>query len=282
MPVKGTVLITGCSSGIGHVTAQRFASSGWNVAATARDPATIEGLASDSVATIRLDVTDELSIAAAVAATVARFGTIEVLVNNAGIGVFGPLESVSTEQLQREFQTNFFGAASMIRHVLAVMRPRRKGTIVNVSSIAGRIAGPFSSAYDASKHALEGLSESIRYELSLHGIRVKLVLPGHFKTDFTTRSLQWAKHDAYESERQNWQAWMKHEHEKAPSPEPVAAAIMKAATDSSGRLRYVVGGGAFLAIHALLPDAVWRAMMGAGMTRRPRGRGAKASSEPRT
>ena len=268
--MANTVLITGTSSGIGRVTAQRFAARGWNVAATARDPASIAGWAPGNVAAIRLDVTDESSIAAAVAATIARFGTIDVLVNNAGFGVFGPLEGITAEALQREFQTNVFGAAAMIRHVLPIMRPRRKGTIVNVSSIAGRIAGPFSSAYDASKHALEGLSESLRFELKLHGIRVKLVEPGHFKTDFTTHNLKWATHPAYESERQNWKAWMDQEHEKAPSPEPVADAIYKAATDSSDRLRIVVNGRMFLFVRAILPDAMWRSLMGAGMTRRPR------------
>ncbi len=272
-----TVLITGSSSGIGQVTAQLFAAREWNVAATARDPASIERWAVGNVAAFRLDVTDEASIEAAVAATVRRFATIDVLVNNAGIGVFGPLEGITADQLQRQFQTNVFGAAAMIRHVLAIMRPRRSGTIINVSSIAGRISSPFSSAYDSSKHALEGLSESLRFELKLHGIRMKLIEPGHFKTDFLTRSAQWATHSAYESESRNWMGWMALSDQTSSSPGPVAKTIFKAATDSSGRLRYVVKGGMSLAIRAILPDAMWRSLIGAGMTRKPKGR---ASGEP--
>src|SRR2546428_12594266 len=190
-----TVLITGSSSGIGKACAQLFVARGWNVAATARDPTALAGWAPTTHAlALRLDVTNEETIAAAFAATTARFGSIEVLVNNAGYGVFGPLEGITPEQLERQFQTNVFGVAAMIRHVLPIMRQRRQGTIINMSSIAGRTADPFASAYGATKFAIEGLSESLRFELKAHGVRVKLIEPGHFKTDFLTRSLHLAKH----------------------------------------------------------------------------------------
>jgi hypothetical protein len=134
----------------------------------------------------------------------------------------------------------------------------------------GRIAGPFQSAYHATKYALEGLSESLRFELKPHGIHVKLVEPAHFKTDFIARSPQWAMHRAYEPQLGNLMAWVSHSDQNAPSPEPVAETIFKAATDPSERLRYPVKGRLFLVLRAILPDAIWRSMLGAGMNRRPK------------
>lgn len=267
-----TVLVTGSSSGIGRAAAKLFAARGWNVAATARNPASFASWEqTNTIMVPKLDVNDEATIVAAIAATIHRFGTIDVLVNNAGYGVFGPLEGITAEQLERQFQTNVLGTAAVIRHVLPIMRQRRSGTIVNVSSIAGRIAGPFQSAYHGTKYALEGLSESLRFELKPHGIRVKLVEPAHFKTDFIARSLQWAEHSAYEPQLGNLMAWVSHSDENAPGPEPVAETIFKAATDQSERLRYPVKGRLFLVLRAILPDAMWRSMLGAGMNRRPKG-----------
>jgi NAD(P)-dependent dehydrogenase (short-subunit alcohol dehydrogenase family) len=230
-----TVLITGCSSGIGRVTAQLFAKQGWNVAATARDPASLADLAGPRVMALPLDVTDEAAIAAAVAATSTRFDAIDVLVNNAGYGLFGPLEGVTAEQLKAQFQTNVFGAAALIRHTLPLMRQRRSGTIVNISSNGGQIAGPFATAYHATKFAIEGLSESLRFELRPHCIRVKLVEPGHVKTNFLTRSLTWATHSAYEPQLDNWMARVAQSAPRAPDCAGVATVIFAAATDHSGR-----------------------------------------------
>jgi len=275
-----TVLLTGSSSGIGRTTAQLFASRGWNVAATARRPASLESWAqAKNIAALQLDVTDEASIASAVAATADRFGPIDVLVNNAGYGLFGPLEGAAAAQWEAQFQTNVFGVAAVIRHVLPMMRERRSGTIVSVSSVGGRTAAPFASGYHASKFAIEGLSESLRYELSLHGIRVKVVEPAHFKTGFISRSLQCVRHSAYEAQLDNYMAWVHHEDEKAPGPEPVAEAIWRAANDSSARLRYPVKGSLILVLTAILPDALWRSLLGDGMTRRPKARAAGASSD---
>ena len=265
-----TVLITGASSGIGRVTADLMARSGWNVAATARDVVPLTVLETmPNVAALPLDVTREASIAAAVAATVERFGAIDVLVNNAGYGVFGPLEGTAPEEIERQFRTNLLGAIALIRHVMPVMRAQGGGTIVNVSSIGGRTAAPFASLYHASKFALEGFSESFRYEAALHGVRVKLVEPGHFKTNFLGRSLTRAAHGAYAAAFDNYMLWVRKEDEKAPSPEPVAAAIFRAAEDPSPRLRYPVHGAVALALARWLPDAVWRPLMTGGLTRRP-------------
>jgi NAD(P)-dependent dehydrogenase (short-subunit alcohol dehydrogenase family) len=266
-----TVLITGCSSGIGLLAARLFAERGWQVAATARNVSARADLASERVLTLALDVVDEASIAVAVRATVARFGAIDVLVNNAGFGIFGPLEATSGEQLEQQFKVNVLGTAAMIRHVLPVMRQARRGTIINMSSIGGRIATPYCSAYYSTKFAVEGLSESLRYELKAHGIRVKLIEPAHFKTGFIGRSLQhWADDPNYEPQAGNMKAWVAHADARARDASPVAEMILEAATDTSDRLRYPVHGRLMLAVHALLPDAVWRVLLGARMTHRPK------------
>jgi NAD(P)-dependent dehydrogenase (short-subunit alcohol dehydrogenase family) len=269
------VLITGCSAGIGRLTAELFAARGWNVAATSRRP---EEISLDNVAALRLDVNDEASIASAVAATVDRFGTIDVLVNNAGYGLFGPLEGATAAEFEAQIRTNLLGPVSVICHVLPVMRARRTGVIVNVSSLAGRVATPFMSSYNASKFALEGLSESLRYELSLHGIRVKLVEPAHFKTGFVERSLKLTSHAAYDAPFENFMGWVRKEDAKAPEPSPVAEAIYRAANDTSHRLRYPVKGRLMLALVALFPDFVWRSLNEQGM-KRPAHRLGQTSSQ---
>jgi len=266
-----TVLITGASSGIGRATAELMARRGWQVAATSRDPATLRVWANaPNAAAFQLDVTDEASIEAAVPAVMDRFGGIDVLVNNAGFGVFGALEGATAGQIDLQFRTNVFGAIALIRHVMPVMRSRRSGTIINVSSVGGRLAAPFASLYHASKFAIEGLSESFRYEASLHGIRVKLIEPAHFKTGFISRSLLLAGHIEYETQLRNYMEWVHHEDRSAPGPEAVADVILRAAEDSSPRLRYPVKGALILALAGLLPDAIWRSLLGGGMTRRPK------------
>jgi NAD(P)-dependent dehydrogenase (short-subunit alcohol dehydrogenase family) len=272
-----TVLITGASSGIGRVTAELMARRGWQVAATARDTAALrDWRIQPGPEAFQLDVTDEASVAAAVAAVVRRFDGIDVLVNNAGYGVFGPLEGASIEHIETQFRTNVLGSIALIRHVMPIMRSRRSGTIINVSSIGGRTAAPFASLYHASKYAIEGLSESLRFEASLHGIRVKLVEPGHFKTGFVSRSLLLTRHDAYDAALRNYMEWVHQEDREAPTPEPVAEAILRAAEDQSERLRYPVHGAVILAMTRLLPDAFWHPLLAAGMTRRPKGAAGQA------
>lgn len=266
-----TVLITGSSSGIGQATARLFTERGWNVAATARNPASLAPLAGASLLALPLDVTDEASIAAAVAATTDQFGSIDVLVNNAGYGLFGPLEGASAEQLEAQFRTNVFGVAATIRQVVPLMRERHAGTIITISSTGGRVASPFAAAYHASKYALEGLCESLRFELKPQGIRVKLVEPGHVKTGFT-RSLTWATHSAYEPHLGNWRAQVAQSEDHAPGCEGVARVIFKAATDQSWRLRYPAQAGPILALHAALPDPLWTSMLSAALNRPQRSR----------
>jgi NAD(P)-dependent dehydrogenase (short-subunit alcohol dehydrogenase family) len=267
-----TVLITGASSGIGRATAEYFAQHGWNVSATARNPRS-EAIWSEPGNTIspRLDVTDAASIASAIGATIERFGAIDAVVNNAGYGLFGPLEGTSEEQFEATFRTNVFGTVDVIRQVLPHMRVRRKGTIVNISSVAGRLGSALLSPYHATKFAVEGLSESLRFELQAHNIRVKLIEPGHFKSDFITRGAEWSQHAAYEPQLSNMMGWVTKSVEKAKDPAIVAEAIFDAVNDPSDRLRYQVGGGVLLALHAILPDALWKKMIAAGMNRAPKG-----------
>lgn len=182
-------------------------------------------------------------------------------------GCFGPLEGAAAAEFEAQIRTNLLGPASVICHVLPVMRARRTRVIVNVSSMAGRVATPFMSSYNASKFALEGLSESLRYELSLHGIRVKLVEPAHFKTGFVERSLKLTSHAAYDAQFNNYMGWVRKEDAKAPEPTPVAEAIYRAANDTSHRLRYPVKGKLMLAVIALFPDSVWRLLNEQGMKR---------------
>src|SRR5262249_39792900 len=223
------------------------------------------------ILTLPLDVTDDASIAAAVAATTARFESIDVLVNNAGYGLFGPLEGITTEQLEAQFRTNVFGGVALMQEVVPLMRQRHSGTISTISSTGGRIASRFAAPYHASKYALEGLCESLRFELKPQGIRVKLVEPGHVKTGFT-RSLTWATHSAYEPYLSHWRAQVEGSEENAPGRAGVAKVIFKTATDQSWRLRYTAQAGPLLALHAVMPDALWSAMLSASMNRGTRSR----------
>ena len=263
-----SVLITGCSSGIGLLTARLFAARGWQVAATSRRPETLAEFGSAANVLVHaLDVTDQGSIDAAVAATLDHFGKIDVLVNNAGYGLFGPLEGSTHGELEAQFATNLFGAAAMMRAVLPGMRERRSGTIVNVSSVAGHVDFPFASAYVATKFALNGLSAAVRHELALFNIRTKLVEPGAFKTSFVEGSMRHLSHPAYEDRLQAFLRFVAKADAKAPTPEPVAETIFRAANDRSHRLHYPVRGAGAIFAKRWLPDVVWRGIMRTVLTK---------------
>jgi NAD(P)-dependent dehydrogenase (short-subunit alcohol dehydrogenase family) len=185
-------LITGTSTGLGRQLAETLIGRGERVAATARDVAGIKDLAErapDQVLTARLDVTDAESIRDAVDATIARFGRIDVLVNNAGHGLIGALEELSDAQLRAVLETNVFGVAALTRAVLPHMRTRRGGHIVQLSSVGGVVGNPGHAAYATSKFALEGMSEALAGEVAPFGIRVSIVEPGPFRTEFAGRSM---------------------------------------------------------------------------------------------
>ncbi|HEY9046403.1 MAG TPA: SDR family oxidoreductase [Ohtaekwangia sp.] len=187
--MKKTVLITGTSTGFGAATAYNFAEKGWNVIATMRDITMGKELSRlNNVLVTRLDVQDRKSIDAAITLAIEHFGKIDVLINNAGYGQFGIFESISREAILNQFEVNVFGVMDVIKAILPHFRSHKGGTIVNISSGAGAIGFPMASVYSASKFALEGLSEGLRYELASVGIKVKLIEPGGaMKTGFGTR-----------------------------------------------------------------------------------------------
>lgn len=185
--MKKTVLITGCSTGFGKLTAKLFQKNGWNVIATMRSPEKENDLTQlDNILVSRLDVTDNDSIAETINSGLKRFGTIDALVNNAGYGGHAFLEQFKEEQIYTMFETNVFGVIRLCRAVLPVMRKQRGGTIVNVTSMAGHMGLPLSSTYVSSKFAVEGLTQSLAMEYKPFNIRVKAVAPGAFGTNFNT------------------------------------------------------------------------------------------------
>ncbi len=241
-------MITGASSGIGNATAGLFASNGWNVIATMRDPDDGAALASDTTAVVALDVLDSNSINAAVSGAVDRFGAIDVLVNNAGYGAYGPLEATPMEVLRRQFDVNVLGLAEVTKAVLPIMRTRGNGVIVNVSSVGGRMVFPFGTLYHGSKWAVEGLSEALSFEVRLFGGRVKIVEPGGVNTDFGGRSFVFTNDESLEEYQALVRAFAEARANMDTSgnqePEEVAEVIWEAATDGSDRLRYISGTGA--------------------------------------
>lgn len=182
------ILLTGCSTGIGRAAALEGAARGHRVYASARRPEDLADLVAKGIDALALDVTDAASIDAAVAHVLDSAGRIDALVNNAGYGQYGAIEDVSLEEWRAQFEVNVFGTLSMLRAVLPAMRRARGGTIVNVSSVAGRVTIPFAGPYCASKHALEAISDALRVEVAPWGIRVVLVEPGPISTRFGDRA----------------------------------------------------------------------------------------------
>ena len=181
-----TVLITGSSSGFGKLTAKLFAEKGWNVIASMRSPEKETELNKiENIHVTKLDVTDSSSIKTAVSYIIERFGTIDVLVNNAGYGGHALFEQFSDETIRNMYETNVFGLMNATREVLPHMRKRKSGTIINITSIAGLVAAPIISIYASTKFAVEGFSEALAHELKPLNIKVKTVAPGSFGTNFT-------------------------------------------------------------------------------------------------
>ncbi|WP_305782786.1 SDR family oxidoreductase [Symbioplanes lichenis] len=237
-----TVLITGTSSGLGRATAQLFADRGWNVVATMRTPAPL--FDAPNVLVTRLDVQDIPSIHAAVEAGIARFGRIDAIVNNAGYGAYGPLESTSWETVERQFGVNVLGPLATIQAVLPHFRANGSGVVVNVSSIGGRLAFPLGTLYHGTKFAVEGLSESLAYELGAIGIRVKIVEPGGIKTDFGGRSLDFSNEPAipeYQPLVHNVLGALGPLVADGSEPSAIAEVVFRAVTDGSDQLRYAAG-----------------------------------------
>jgi NAD(P)-dependent dehydrogenase (short-subunit alcohol dehydrogenase family) len=186
-----TVLITGASSGIGLETALYFHARGWNVIATMRNPEKRRTLLHEKGLPdlVHLDVMDGDSIRVAIGHALDKYQKIDVLVNNAGYAIYGPFESTTLEQIQRQFNTNVFGLMEVTRQLLPHFRQQRSGVLINVTSMGGRIGFPLYTIYNSTKWALEGFSEALQYELKPLNIKVKVIEPGVIKTDFYNRSM---------------------------------------------------------------------------------------------
>ena len=260
-----TILITGTSSGLGRATARFFQSKGWNVVATMRSPERERELTGlDRTLVTRLDVQDRPSIEAAVAAGIAKFGRIDALVNNAGYGAYGPLEATPLEKIERQFDVNVLGLLATTRAVLPHFRANRGGTIVNISSIGGRMAFPLGALYHGTKFAVEGLSESLYYELSAIGVRVKLIEPGMIKTDFGGRSFDFSNDPQlleYQPLVEELTGVLGPMMEKGSVPQSIAEVVYAAVTDGTDRLRYEAGPDAaqILANRRAADDATFMA-----------------------
>jgi len=246
--MQKTIFITGASSGFGKETALQFQRNGWNVAATMRAPEKETGLAElPNVLLLRLDVTDQASINQAIIETTARFGKIDVLVNNAGYGLIGVFESATAEQIHHQYEVNVFGLMKVTKAVLPVMRQQQQGVIINISSFGGITAGQFSSLYNSSKFAVEGFSEALSHELAPLGIAVKIIEPGSVATNF--RNGMEMIHNTIPDYEPELALLMSRyakrtAHLAKASAADVATVIYQAATDGMGRLRYVAGDDA--------------------------------------
>lgn len=265
-----TVLITGCSSGIGRATAYAFLDEEWRVYATARNPADIETLGDAGCDIGTIDVRNPDDVERVIDRIIDEEGRIDALVNNAGYGQHGPLEDIDDERLAKQFDVNVFGPHRLVREVLPHMREREDGAIINVSSIAGRIAAPGMGPYSASKHAMEGYSDSLRREVDRFGIGVSVVQPGPVATSFRDRVDdelgRLHRTDAYEDlyEFQEDALLFGGDSPIAVHPAEVAEAIVEAAVTPDPEPRYVVGRAAQLLVYAnYLPDRIADAIFGA-------------------
>ncbi len=242
--MRNTILITGASSGIGKATALHFQQQGWNVIATMRSPEKERALNTlENVVLERLDVLDLTSIERAIGNGISTFGRIDALVNNAGYGAYGPLESFPRENIVRQFNTNVIGLLDVTKAVIPHFRENKSGVIVNVSSIGGQITFALGSLYHGTKFAVEGISESLHYEMKEIGIKVKIVEPGFIATDFGGRSFDFQTGDIKEYEpvisalMKQWQ----NPNNTVSEASLVAEVIHKAVTDGTNQLRYRAG-----------------------------------------
>jgi NAD(P)-dependent dehydrogenase (short-subunit alcohol dehydrogenase family) len=269
------VLVTGCSSGIGRATAERLAASGWTVYATARKPETLSDLEARGCRTLALDVTDEASMEAAVAAVEGEHGSVGALVNNAGYSQSGAIETVPMEKVRAQFETNVFGLVRLCQLVLPGMRRARSGRIVNLSSMGGKLVFPGGGFYHATKYAVEAISDALRFEVKGFGIDVVIVEPGLIRTEFgTTAAAGVSEAGQGEGDYAQFNAHVASGTAEiyesggpiarlGGPPEAVAKVIDKALSTKRPRARYTVTPSAkvLIANRAVLPDRAWDALM---------------------
>ena len=275
-----TVLITGCSSGIGHATAEHLAERGYDVYATARRPESIEDLRERGCKTLALDVTDEESMRGAVAEVEQAAGAVDALVNNAGYSQSGAAESVRMEDVRKQFETNVFGLLRMCQLVLPAMRKQGFGRIVNISSMGGKVVFPGGGMYHATKFAVEAMSDAMRFEVESFGVGVAIVEPGLIRTAFGDAAVQsihgGTEDDGPYAEFNAAVAATTAGAYDGPmaklagaGPEAVAKTIERAIKARRPRTRYPVTASAriMMAQHALLPDRLWDRVVGTSFPR---------------
>lgn len=266
------VLITGCSSGMGRRTALALHRLGHHVYATARRPETLADLAAEGLTTLALDVTDETSMAEAVARVEAEHGAVDLLVNNAAYGLHLPVELASPEEVRAQFDTNVFGLVRMTQLVLPGMRRAGRGRIVNISSMGGRFSPPGGAFYHATKHAVEAISDSLRLEVAPFGVEVVVVQPGPTITEFAdtavdTMQSETAPGDPYATFRTELaDMYANRAFRRRNGAVPAEAAtkvIVRAATVRRPRARYAIGyvARSTMIARRLLPDAAFDALM---------------------
>ncbi len=270
MAVSRVVLITGCSSGIGHATAKLLCREGWTVYATARKPETLFDLEQGGCKTLALDVTDEASMAAAVETVEHAEGAVGVLINNAGYSQSGAVESVAIGQVRRQFETNVFGLIRMCQLVLPGMRGQRWGRIVNLSSMGGRLTFPGGGMYHATKYAVEAISDALRFEVRGFGVAVIVIEPGLIVTNFgdTAAASVGDAQGPYASFNREVARATEHVY-KGPlsklggGPETVAGTISAALNAKRPKARYPVTPSArvMMGQRRLMPDRVWDLLM---------------------
>ncbi len=243
--MKKTVIITGASSGIGKATAKYFQIKGWNVIATMRTPENEKELTTlKNVLVTKLDVLDLDSIKTSIQMGIEAFGKIDVLINNAGYGAYGPLEAFPRENILRQFNTNVIGLLDVTRALLPHLRNNKSGTIINISSIGGKMTFPLGALYHGTKHAVEGISEALSFEVEAFGGKVKIVEPGMVTTDFAGRSFDFQNNlelEEYQEVVNNVMQGFASTIDKASSPELVAKVIYDAAIDESNQMRFIAG-----------------------------------------
>jgi len=259
------VLITGASSGIGYMAAKLLAEKGNIVYGAARRVEKIEELRPFGVIPVRMDITDESSIRSCVEKIISEQGRIDALVNNAGYGYYGAIETVAIEEAKKQFDVNLFGTARLTQLVLPYMREQHNGRIVNVASIAGRMTLYLGAWYHASKYALEAFSDALRMEVKPFGIDVSIVEPGGIRTDWglvaADNLIASSCGSVYEKHAVNQAGLMRNAYSgnMLSKPELIAGAIVKAVSSRRPKCRYTLGRGAFslLLLHGILPSRVW-------------------------
>jgi NADP-dependent 3-hydroxy acid dehydrogenase YdfG len=279
-------LVTGASSGIGAAIVERLVREGWTVYAAARRADRLQALSRTGARPLVLDLTDGAAVERVIGGVLAADGRIDALINNAGYGAYGALEDISLSEGRRQFDVNVFALAHVTQQVLPTMRRQRRGRIVNISSIGGRIHEPMGSWYHATKFAVEGLSDCLRMELAPFGIDVVVVQPGAVSTEWSgiarASLLATSGHTAYAAQARRSAALLAGaDASSGAAPSAVADAVWDALRRRRPRTRYAVGGGArpLLALRRWLPDRAFDRLMDAAagwMLRRTGARGASA------